>query len=38
VNEKNDGIFVFKINDDKLDEAIKLLGINGIKTLGLEEL
>jgi hypothetical protein len=38
VNEKNDGIFVFKINDDKFDEATKLLELNGIKTLGLEEL
>lgn len=38
VNEKNDGIFVFKIDDKRLDEAIKLLELNGIKTLNSEEL
>jgi hypothetical protein len=38
VNEKNDGIFVFKIDDNKLDTAADLLEKEGIKTVGAEDL
>ncbi|MDR1285601.1 MAG: amino acid-binding protein [Campylobacteraceae bacterium] len=38
VNEKNDGIFVFKIDDDKLGQAAILLEKGGISTVGAEDL
>jgi hypothetical protein len=38
VNEKNDGIFVFKIEENRLEEAIILLKKNSISTVGMEDL
>jgi hypothetical protein len=38
VNEKNDGIFVFKVDDDKLADASHLLESAGVRVVGEEEL
>jgi hypothetical protein len=38
VNEKNDGIFVFKIEDSRLKEAVAMLEKNGIKTVNASDL
>ncbi|MDR0579898.1 MAG: amino acid-binding protein [Campylobacteraceae bacterium] len=38
VNEKNDGIFVFKIEDSRLNEAIVMLEKNGVKTVNANDL
>ncbi|MDR2790910.1 MAG: amino acid-binding protein [Campylobacteraceae bacterium] len=38
VNEKNDGIFVFKVDDDKIEKASLLLEQNGVKTVNENDL
>ncbi|MDR2635822.1 MAG: amino acid-binding protein [Campylobacteraceae bacterium] len=38
VNEKNDGIFVFKVDDEKIEKASLLLEQNGIKTMNEDDL
>ncbi|MDR3178097.1 MAG: amino acid-binding protein [Campylobacteraceae bacterium] len=38
VNEKSDGIFVFKIEDDRLEEAAAILAKNDIKTVNADDL
>ncbi|MDR1976859.1 MAG: amino acid-binding protein [Campylobacteraceae bacterium] len=38
VNEKNDGIFVFKVDDEKIEQASSLLEKNGVKTVSGDDL
>jgi hypothetical protein len=38
VNEKNDGIFVFKVDDDKIEKAVLLLEQNSVKTVNKNDL
>ncbi|MDR1007600.1 MAG: amino acid-binding protein [Campylobacteraceae bacterium] len=38
VNEKNDGIFVFKVDDDKIEKAVLLLEQNDVKTVNENDL
>ncbi|MDR2081537.1 MAG: amino acid-binding protein [Campylobacteraceae bacterium] len=38
VNEKNDGIFVFKVDDENIEKASLLLEQNGIKTVNENDL
>lgn len=38
VNEKNDGIFVFKVDDDKIEKAVLALEQNGVKTVNENDL
>jgi hypothetical protein len=38
VNEKNDGIFVFKVDDEKIEKASLLLEQNGVKTMNENDL
>jgi hypothetical protein len=38
VNEKNDGIFVFKVDDEKIEKASFVLEQNGVKTVNEDDL